>query len=77
MGLRCLHLIDSQVVLGAVAKGRSPSRRLNFVIKRINVIILAGDLEVFVAFVLSADNPADRPSRFAKALQCATRGRDL
>ena len=58
-----IHLIDSQVCMAALARGRSSSRILNGILRRINALKLASGLSYAFAFVRSADNPADAPSR--------------
>jgi hypothetical protein len=64
VGQRCVHLVDSQVCMGAIAKGRSPSSDLVFVLKRINSLLLASSLTLLVSYVSTHDNPADAPSRW-------------
>ena len=59
---RFLHLIDSQVALATLAKGRTSSRRLLPVTRKIAARVLAGGLVPLYSFVRSALNPADEPS---------------
>jgi hypothetical protein len=66
IGLRCVHVVDSQVSLLSLAKGRSSSSRLCYVLRRINALQLAAGLQVLWAYVHTADNPADRPSRWVR-----------
>ncbi len=61
---RFLHLVDSQVVLGVVAKGRSSSKKLNRVVKRINLLLLGCHSYLLLGWVRSELNPADEPSRW-------------
>jgi hypothetical protein len=61
---RVVHLVDSQVVLSALAKGRSPSRRLNYDLKKVNALILASGVVIVYGYIRSRDNPADGPSRW-------------
>ena len=61
---RFLHLVDSQVVLGVVAKGRSSSKKLNRVVKRINLLLLGCHSYMLLGWVRSELNPADEPSRW-------------
>jgi len=61
---RFLHLVDSQVVLGIVAKGRTTSRRLRKSLHRYNMLILAMRSQPLLGWVISAHNPADEPSRW-------------
>ncbi len=61
---RFLHLVDSQVVLGVVAKGRSSSHKLNKVVKKINLLLLGCHSYMLLGWVRSELNPADEPSRW-------------
>lgn len=63
--LRFLVVVDSQVLFYAVGKGRSPSRRLNRILKRLSSLVLFGDIYVLPVWTLSAWNYADIPSRRA------------
>ena len=60
---RFLHLSDSQVCLSVLTKGRSSSRILNRLLRRIAALCLALDLLPLWAWVESRLNPADEPSR--------------
>jgi len=60
---RVLVLIDSGVVKGAATKGRSSSRRLNVLLRRLASYILARDLYVEFLWLPSAANSSDAPSR--------------
>ena len=59
---RVVILLDSTVLLGGVAKGRSSSR-LNTILSREAALQLLGDLLVYWVLVPSAENPSDIPSR--------------
>ena len=61
---RLLVLVDSQVTLGAVTKGRSSSRRVNFWLRRVAGVCLSYGLSVDLVWVPTKANPADAPSRF-------------
>ena len=63
IGMRFAVLVDSLVVLGIAAKGRSCSRRLNSILRRLNAHVLASGFYVFFGYVASDANPADEPSR--------------
>ena len=71
VGTRFLHLVDSQVVASILAKGRSGSWALRATLRRINAVMLVGNLYPIVAYVHSEDNPADIPSRrgFRRAME--------
>ena len=60
---RFLHLIDSLVVLHALSRGRSSSRRLRRTLCRIGALQLAGGLVGAWGYVDTHQNSADRPSR--------------
>ena len=60
---RFLHLVDSLVVLHALSRGRSSSRRLRRTLCRIGALQLAGGLVAVWGYVDTHQNPADRPSR--------------
>eukprot|EP00973_Karenia_brevis_P082863 11489516-Karenia_brevis.AAC.1 len=60
---RILILSDSRVAVGAIAKGRSSSRKLNFVLRRIAGVSLRYGLSVDVVWIPTWANPADAPSR--------------
>ena len=63
---RVLHLVDSMVVLHALTRGRSSSRKLRRTIMRIQAYLLAANIHVVWAYVHTSQNPADRPSRRVK-----------
>ena len=56
-------LLDSMVVLSVAAKGRSSSKRLNHILRRLNAHLLACSMFPFFGYVSSQANPADKPSR--------------
>ena len=63
IGMRFAVLVDSLVALGFAAKGRSCSRLLNSIFRRLNAHVLASGFYVFFGYVASDANPADEPSR--------------
>ena len=63
VGTRFLHLTDSQVVAGVVAKGRSSSRSLNGIVRRMGALLLGSHSYCVVGWVKTKENPADLPSR--------------
>ena len=65
--VRKLFLVDSQAALGVLTKGRSGSRRLNAVLQRIAAVVRGCNVVPLYAWVPSAGNPADGPSRWARA----------
>ena len=60
---RFVHLVDSQVCLHALARGRSSSRKLRRTLLRINSLLLASGAHGVWTYVHTELNPADRPSR--------------
>ena len=60
---RYLHLLDSQVALGALVKGRAASPSLNFELVRSLPERLGSRVQCFYGYSASADNPADDPTR--------------
>ncbi len=60
---RFVHLTDSQVCAAILTKGRTSSRKLRATLRRWNALCIAGDAYPIVGYVVSEDNPADRPSR--------------
>ena len=61
--VRCVHLVDSLVVLHALTRGRSSSRKMRRTLMRISSYLLASGLGPVWAYVDTHQNPADRPSR--------------
>lgn len=63
-GSRVPILLDSSCLLGAAAKGRSSSHRLNVsILRRVAALTCAADIRPCYLWVPSAHNPADAPSR--------------
>ena len=61
---RAVHLLDSQVALSVLVKGRSSSWQLQKVLHKINCLVLGSSLTLAYAYVRTDLNPADRPSRW-------------
>ena len=61
--LRCLHLVDSLVVLHALSRGRSSSRKMRRTLMRLNSYLLVSGLRPLWGYVDTSQNPADKPSR--------------
>lgn len=64
VNVRCIHLVDSLVVLHALTRGRSSSRKMRRTIMRISSYLLASGLRPTWGYINTKDNPADRPSRW-------------
>ena len=60
---RLLHLIDSQIALAVAVKGRSSSHQLNHVLRKCAALQVTADFYPLLAYVTSAQNPADHASR--------------
>ena len=61
--LRQLTVLDSKVATNVLAKGRSSSRRLNRLCRRVMALCMAADLYPLVLWTVSRWNSADKPSR--------------
>ena len=62
-GVRQIVGIDSKVVEGIIAKGRSSSRELNLLMRSLAADMLVGDIQLGILGLASKLNPADEPSR--------------
>ena len=60
---RQLMILDSKVACSVMAKGRSSSRRLNRLCRRLLGLVVAADLYPLVIWTISRWNFADKPSR--------------
>ena len=69
--IRFFHVLDSRVSSCVTAKGRSSSRVLNRVLRRLAALQLASDIYPLTLWIISAWNFADTPSRvfYAPELQ--------
>ena len=65
ISIKLVHLVDSQVCLHALSRGRSSSRKLRRTLSRINALLLASGSQVLWTYVHTKLNPADAPSRHA------------
>eukprot|EP00435_Cladocopium_sp_Y103_P019932 s4028_g4.t2 len=61
--LRAVALVDSYVVRGATSKGRSSSRALSTVLRRVCATSLAAALYLTLPYVPTRWNPSDDPTR--------------
>ena len=64
INVRYLHLVDSLLVLHALMRGRSSSRKMRRTTMRTSSYLLARGLQPFWAFVDTKQNPADKPLRW-------------
>jgi len=60
---RIVAFLDNQAACGAVAKGRSSSRRMNRLLRRLAAHLFAADVYLAPRYLASDVNPADPPSR--------------
>ena len=60
---KILHLVDTMVGLQIISKGRTSSRKLRSICKRIAGFQLCGGLLLTLGYTASKTNPADAPSR--------------
>ena len=61
---RVMLLLDSQVVCAIISKGRTSSRRLQYSLRVLDALCLAGGLVLTFALVDTGNNPSDIPSRW-------------
>ena len=66
-GTRYLSIVDSMVTRGAVAKGRSPSRAINLLLRKSAALNLAADTYPLAIWTISDWNFADAASRRKRA----------
>lgn len=66
---RFLHLVDSLVVLHALSRGRSSSKKLRSTLARINALLLCSSNQALWGYVQTDQNPADRPSRWGTRIR--------
>ena len=60
---RIFHLSDSYVSISILSKGRTASRKLHFIVNKINALLLAAHCILNLVHVDSSDNPTDEASR--------------
>ena len=60
---RTMLLIDNQSIIAVIAKGRSSSKAINHLLRRLAALCCSLNLYLLVAWVDTADNPADHASR--------------
>jgi hypothetical protein len=62
-GKRHLVMVDSQVALGALTKGRSSRPGVNLACRRLGALSLAHQIKLYMRWVPTKRNLADGPSR--------------
>ena len=60
---RIFHLTDSYICMSIISKGRSSSRMLKPLLRRLGAILLTFDLQLIISHVESTENPTDHDSR--------------
>ena len=65
-GQRLITLVDNQVAVSCLSKGRSSARALQGPLRRISAVCLAAHFRLCLGWIKSKWNPADGPSRWAK-----------
>ena len=60
---RAFHVTDSYVAMSILSKGRTSSRKLQPLIRKISALLLAGQTQLVLAHIDSSDNPTDEASR--------------
>ena len=60
---RVVIIIDSRVVVGAIAKGRSSSKPLNAMLRKLSMSCMCARVQLRVVWASTTANPADAPSR--------------
>ena len=63
VGTRFFHLLDSQVAIAVLAKGRSSSWKLNQVLRRVGALTVAAGFLPAYGYFMSEWNPSDKGSR--------------
>ena len=61
--VRFFHVVDSRVTSCVLAKGRSSSKILNRILRRIGALLIICDLYLLPLWTISQWNFADEPSR--------------
>ena len=61
--LRTMLLIDNQAILAVIAKGRSSSKKVNNLLRRLAALCCSLNNYLLVCWVDTVDNPADEASR--------------
>ena len=69
LGTRVRFFVNSQVTVALAAKGRSSSRKLNAILRRLNALRLATFSAPFCVYIHASANSADAPSRAPRAFR--------
>ena len=60
---RFFHLLDSQVAIAVLCKGRSSSWKMNRLLRRVGALVVAGSFLPAWGYLMSQWNPSDKGSR--------------
>ena len=63
MDARVFHVTDSYVSMSVIGKGRSGSRKLQYVLQQLNAHLLAFNIYLIIGHIESTENPTDHASR--------------
>lgn len=66
---RFMHLTDSLLVLHALSRGRSSSRKRHSTLSRINALLLVSSSQGIWGYVHADSNPPDKPSRWGRKVK--------
>ena len=72
--LRVFHVTDSYICMSVISKGRTSSRQLSRVLKKVNALLLAFGIHCIISHVESTDNPTDEASRTVAMLPSKNTG---
>lgn len=61
--VRIFHATDSFVCVSVISKGRSGSRKLNYILQQLNAVLLGFNIYLVIGHVESTQNPTDDASR--------------
>ena len=64
-GHKLIILVDNQVAISCITKGRSSARGLQGPLRRLSAVCLVGHFRLCLGWIKSKWNPADGPSRWA------------
>ena len=62
-GRKFFHLTDSYVCQSILSKGRTSSKKMTPIVKKVNALLLACGTQLCISHVDSSDNPTDKGSR--------------
>ena len=63
INMRVCHITDSYVCMSILGKGRTGSKQLGAILKKINAVLLAHGIQLVLGHIESTQNPTDGESR--------------